>query len=80
MTVAEKFLGGTGSPAGVYGEMASLDEEVGFLTNLSEILGPITTHVGKTAVEDLIFKYRQLPASAQKIIKEICELQISINQ
>ena len=30
--------------------------------------------------QDLIFKYRQLPASAQKIIKEICELQISINQ
>lgn len=57
MTVAEKFLGGTGSPAGVYGEMASLEEEVGFLTNLSEILGPITTHVGKTAVEDVIFKH-----------------------
>lgn len=30
--------------------------------------------------QDLIFKYRQLPASAQKIIKEICELQISVNQ
>ncbi|MBR3203389.1 MAG: helix-turn-helix transcriptional regulator [Solobacterium sp.] len=30
--------------------------------------------------QDLILKYRQLPASAQKIIKEICELQISINQ
>ena len=29
--------------------------------------------------QDLIFKYRQLPASAQKIIKEICELQISVN-
>ena len=30
--------------------------------------------------QDLIYKYRQLPASAQKIIKEICELQISVNQ
>lgn len=30
--------------------------------------------------QDLIFKYRRLPASAQKIIKEICDLQISVNQ
>ena len=30
--------------------------------------------------QDLILKYRQIPASAQKIIKEICELQISVSQ
>jgi len=30
--------------------------------------------------QNLILKYRQLPASAQKIIKEICELQISVSQ
>lgn len=57
MTVAEKFLGGTGSPEGVQGEMATLDENVGFLTNLFEVIGPVTSYAGKKAAEDTIFKY-----------------------
>lgn len=57
MTVAEKFLGGTGSPEGVKGEMASVEEGVGFLTNMFEVIAPLTTYAGKTAMEDMIFKY-----------------------
>ena len=30
--------------------------------------------------QELIFRYRQLPALAQKIIKEICDLQLSVNK
>jgi transcriptional regulator with XRE-family HTH domain len=30
--------------------------------------------------QELIFRYRQLPALAQKIIREICDLQLSLNK
>ena len=57
MTMAEKFLGGTGSAEGVNGEAASVEEEVGFLTNMFEVIAPLTTYAGKTAMEDMIFKH-----------------------
>lgn len=56
MTLAEKFLGGTGSPQGINGEMATLEEGVGFLSNILEVVGPVTTYAGKTTLEDMILK------------------------
>ena len=61
MTLSEQFLGGSNSPRGLNGEMATLDEGVGFITNLYEIIVPLVSHVGSEAGEDIIFKVLVVP-------------------
>jgi hypothetical protein len=41
--------------------MATLDEGVGFITNLYEIIVPLVSHVGSEAGEDIIFKVLVVP-------------------
>ena len=61
MTLSEQFLGGSNSPRGLNGEMATLDEGVGFITNLYEIIVPLVSHVGSEAGEDIIFNVLVVP-------------------
>jgi len=61
MTISEQFLGGSNSPRGLNGEMATLDEGIGFITNLYEIIIPLVSHVGSEAGEDIIFKVIVVP-------------------
>ena len=61
MTLAERFVGGTGSDKGRFGERATIEECVGFLSNLYEILIPMTKYAERTAAEDAIFTFIIVP-------------------
>ena len=62
MTLSEQFIGGSKSPAGLSGEKASLEECVGFLSNLYEIIVPLTSYAGKKAGEDMVFDLLIIPS------------------
>ena len=55
MTLSEQFIGGSNSPSGLNGEKATLEESVGFLSNLYEIIVPLTSYVGTRQGEDMLF-------------------------
>ena len=55
MTLSEQFIGGSNSPSGLNGEKATLEESVGFLSNLYEIIVPLTTYAGTRQGEDMLF-------------------------
>ena len=55
MTLAEQYVGGSDSPNGLNGEKATVEESVGFLSNLYEIIIPLTSYAGKRAGEDMVF-------------------------
>ncbi|MCR4640243.1 Mbeg1-like protein [Ruminococcus sp.] len=61
MTLSEQFIGGSNSPNGLGGEKATLEESVGFLTNLYEIIVPLTSYVGTRQGEDMLFDLLILP-------------------
>lgn len=61
MTLSEQFVGGSNSPDGLNGEKASLEECVGFLTNLYEIIVPLTSYAGKKAGQDMVFDLIIIP-------------------
>ncbi|MBP5580867.1 MAG: hypothetical protein J6X85_03600, partial [Ruminococcus sp.] len=61
MTLSEQFIGGSNSPNGLGGEKATLEESVGFLTNLYEKIVPLTSYVGTRQGEDMLFDLLILP-------------------
>lgn len=64
MTLSEQFIGGSNSPKGLNGEKATLEESVGFLTNLYEIIVPLTSYVGTRQGEDMLFDLLIVPHDA----------------
>jgi Ca2+-binding RTX toxin-like protein len=64
MTLSEQFIGGSNSPNGLNGEKATLEESVGFLTNLYEIIVPLTSYVGTRQGEDMLFDLLIFPHDA----------------
>lgn len=64
MTLSEQFIGGSNSPSGLNGEKATLEECVGFLSNLYEVIVPLTSYVGTKQGEDMVFDILIFPNDA----------------
>ncbi|WP_295078055.1 Mbeg1-like protein [Ruminococcus sp.] len=62
MTLAEKFIGGNNSSGGLNGEKAELEESVGFVTNLCEIIRPLTLRLTSKIKNDVIYSLLVVPA------------------
>ena len=62
MTLAERFIGGSNSSGGLNGEKAELEESVGFVTNLCEIIRPLTLRISSKVKSDVIYSLLVIPA------------------